>query len=126
MPFAKYGSVHPEWFSLVDGKRVGGLIEGQLCLTNREMTDFFIGEVEKSVEKGAAEAKAAGLPAPRIYDISMNDSGKHCQCDACKAEIARYGLSGYQLRFENAVAAAVGAKHPELLFSVLAYGESEA
>ena len=126
VPFAKYGSVHPEWFSLVNGKRVGGLIEGQLCLTNREMMDFFIGEVEKSVEKGAAEAKAAGLPAPRVYDISMNDSGNHCQCDACKAEIARYGLSGYQLRFENVVAATVGAKHPEQLFSVLAYGESEA
>ena len=126
VPFAKYGAAHPEWFSLVNGKRIGGLIDGQLCLTNREMMEFFIGEVEKSVAKGAAEAKSAGLPAPRIYDISMNDSGKHCQCDACRAEIVRYGLSGYQLRFENAVAAAVGAKHPELLFSVLAYGDSEA
>jgi hypothetical protein len=31
---------------------------------------------------------------PRLYEISMNDNGKACECEACKAEYEKWGKSG--------------------------------
>ncbi|MBR3222234.1 MAG: DUF4838 domain-containing protein [Kiritimatiellae bacterium] len=126
LPFREYGATHPEWYALVNGKRVGGHSDGQMCLTCPGLADEFARRLEAYIVKGAADAAAKGLPAPRIYDISMNDSRNFCTCEACAAATAKYGHSGRQLNFLNAVVAKAAAKHPELLFSTLAYFHSEA
>lgn len=124
-PFEKHGKAHPEWYALRGGKRVGGQTVAQMCLTCPGLADEFAKAVEKSIAQGESEAKARGLPAPRIYDISMNDNRGFCECETCKAETEKYGHSGRQLRFVNAVARKLGAKHPDLLFSTFAYYHSE-
>ena len=126
LPFSKYGAEHPEWYALVNGKRIGGHSNGQMCLTCPGLADEFARRLESYIDKGEADAAAKGLPAPRIYDISMNDSRNFCTCDACATATAKFGHSGRQLNFLNAVTEKAAAKHPDLLFSMLAYFHSEA
>ena len=127
LPFAKYGKEHPEWYSLDKaGKRVGGQVAGQLCLACPGLPEILAGKVEEYIAKGEKEAAAKGLPAPRMYDISMNDNDKYCACETCKASQARHGVSGDQLKFENRVACILARRHPNLLFSVFAYFAGEA
>ena len=123
LPFAKYGKEHPEWYSYreKEGKRVGGIYTGQLCLTNPELVPLLVKLVKKSIVQGEEEAKAKGLAAPTIYALNMNDNRNYCECEACKAEVAKYGHSGQQLRFINAIAAEVGKDRPDLRFKFSAY-----
>lgn len=126
VPWEKYGREHPEYFALLDGKRTGGK-RAQLCLSNPDLPKVMAAHVEEMIAQGEREAQEKGLQPPRLYDMSMNDvRNKSCTCDACKALQATYGVSGYQLLFENKVAKILGAKHPERLFTVFAYYESEA
>ena len=125
LPFAKYGKEHPEWYSLVGGKRIGGHWDGQLCLTCPGLVDEFSRRLEDFIAKGEADAAARGVPAPRIYDISMNDSRSYCQCTNCAAATEMYGHSGLQVKFVNAIAERAAVKHPDLFFSMLAYYYSE-
>lgn len=124
-PFEKEGKIHPKWFALVDGKRVGGNARGQMCLTCPGLKEEFIRRVENSVERDIVNAKEKGLQMPLVYDLSMNDSIKYCTCDSCMRENAKYNHSGRQLNFINDVAAAISAKHPGLMFSTLAYFHAE-
>ena len=132
LPFSQFGKEHPEWFSMRNGRRIGGDSFaggdgkcGQLCLTCPGLPQVLADRIELSIAKGEVEAKAKGLPPPRLYDMSMNDNMCYCECKPCQDEIARYGMSGYQLRFENQVAEILGKRHPDLRFSVFAYHESE-
>ena len=121
IPWAKYGKEHPEWFSLWEGKRVGGVEGGQLCLSNPEVRALLLKILRENIAKGDAAAKAAGVPAPRVYELSMNDTKKYCQCEACMAEVEKYGHSGFHLNFVNEVADEIAKTRPELYISMLTY-----
>lgn len=125
LPFSKYGKEHPEWFSLVDGKRVGGQRTGQLCLSNPEVPVALAARVEEMIAKGKSRAKQIDVPEPRVYDVSMNDNKHYCQCEKCKAVRMAHGHSGEQLLMENKVAEIIGRRHPEVLINVFAYYEGE-
>ena len=125
LPFDKYGKEHPEWYALVNGERKGGQSVAQMCLTCPGLTDEFSRRLEEFIAKGAARAAAKGVPAPRLYDISMNDNRRFCTCSNCVAATAKYGHSGRQLNFVNAIAEKAAKKHPNLLFSTFAYYHSE-
>lgn len=126
LPWAKHGKEHPEWFSLVGGRRIGGMGRGQLCLTNPELKAVFLKLMEQQIAKGEAQARAKGLPPPRLYAIAPNDNRCYCECAACQAEIEKYGHSGYHLHFSNFVAGELGKRHPDLVFTFEAYHESAA
>ena len=121
IPWAKYGKEHPEWFSLWEGKRIGGVEGGQLCLSNPEVRALLLRILRANIAKGDAAAKAAGVPAPRVYELSMNDTKKYCQCEACMAEVEKYGHSGFHLNFVNEVADEIAKTRPELYISMLTY-----
>lgn len=126
LPFAEHGKTHPEWYSLQsDGRREGAQLAGQLCLSCPGLPEVLAARVEEMIAQGAAAAKAKGLPAPRFYDISMNDNKHYCTCEKCRASQKKYGVSGDQLLFENKVAEIVGRRHPEVRLAVLAYYEGE-
>ncbi len=115
VPPEKYFSTHPEWFSMVDGKRQSGY--AQLCLTNPEVLQKVIEGVEKWIVEN---------PKATIFSVSQNDTDYHCQCDNCKAVEKEEGApSGVLLRFVNAVADEVGKKYPNVLIDTLAYQWSE-
>ena len=125
IPWRKYGTEHPEWFSLWEGKRTGGVESGQLCLTNPEVRALLLKVLRENIAQGDATAKAAGVPAPRVYELSMNDSKKYCQCEKCMAEVEKYDFSGFYLNLVNEIADEIAKERPELYFSMLTYLYSE-
>ena len=112
MPAEKYLATHPEFFSLVDGKRQGGQTRGQLCLTNPELLPVFIANVMKRLDENQD---------PQVISVSQNDNKNFCRCPNCTRSDARYGHSGTLLHFVNAVAAAVQEKYPGVTVETLAY-----
>ena len=113
LPASVYLDTHPEWFSLVNGKRIGGQTTGQLCLTNADMKTEFIKNVLKEIETN---------PSAGIIAIDQNDNFNYCQCDNCNAVAKEEGgQSGVLLRFVNSVAYAIGKKYPDFLIEMLAY-----
>jgi hypothetical protein len=117
MPAAKYLETNPEYFSLVDGKRVGGQYQGQLCLTNPAVTRFFIREVRNLIKK---------YPNMNIMSVSQNDNRNYCECENCSRVDAEEGSpAGLMVRFANAIAEGIGADHPEVFIHTFAYQYTE-
>ncbi|HBO42983.1 MAG TPA: hypothetical protein DD670_03420 [Planctomycetaceae bacterium] len=111
LPPDKYFAEHPEWYSLIDGKRISSW--AQLCLTNDSMREEFTRN---------ALALLKQTPNARIISISQNDCFNNCQCDKCKAVEQEEGSpAGLMLRFVNSVAAEIEKTHPEVLVETLAY-----
>ncbi len=111
IPPQKYFGAHPEWFSLVNGKRIAG--GAQLCLTNEEM--------RKELVKNALE-RIRKDPSAGIISIAQNDCGNPCQCEKCQAIVKREGSeSGPLIEFVNKVAADIHKEYPNFLVETLAY-----
>ena len=76
VPPSVYGESHPEYYSLIDGKRVvrdGG--RTQLCLTNPQVYDICVEAVRAALKE---------RPDARIISISQNDWHGNCQCENCR------------------------------------------
>ena len=115
VPPGRYFAAHPEYFSMVNGKRMNGY--HQLCLTNPDVLKISIEKVRQWIKEN---------PKATIFSVSQNDTDGHCQCAACKAVEAEEGApSGVVLRFVNAVADAVAKDYPHVLIDTLAYQWTE-
>ncbi|MBR3652013.1 MAG: DUF4838 domain-containing protein [Victivallales bacterium] len=125
IPFEKYGTDHPEYFSLVNGIRIGGQLKGQLCLTNPALKQMFLSQILLNIKQDKEIAAKKGCPPPRIYDVSMNDNRNICTCDQCKAEQEQFNPSGHYLKFVNWIAGEVAKTYPDLYISTLAYFYTE-
>jgi hypothetical protein len=111
IPPDKYFEDHPEWFSMIDGKRTHN--RGQLCLTNEEMRK----ELVKNLK-----TRLRANPAATIASVSQNDWHGNCQCPKCAAiEKAEGSPAGLMLRFVNAVAEDIEEEFPNVAISTLAY-----
>ncbi|HEX2917157.1 MAG TPA: DUF4838 domain-containing protein, partial [Edaphobacter sp.] len=103
----EYGKSHPEYFSLIDGRRLPGT---QLCLSNREVLEVLTANLKK---------KMADKPSAHYWSVSQNDNDQYCRCGPCTELNTKYGgvPSGSILYFVNDVAKAC----PEKTISTLAY-----
>lgn len=116
IPPEKYFKEHPEYYSLIDGKRHAAIIDSQLCLTNPDVLKVAIDQVMKWIDEH---------PDATSIDVSQNDGQGWCQCEKCAAVVKEEGSqSGPILRFVNAIADAVAEKHPNLWIDTLAYAYS--
>jgi hypothetical protein len=119
VPPSRYFADHPDYYSLVDGKRKSSA-DSQLCLSNP-------GVFQVVVDALVAEAKAN--PKELTLGLSPNDARDgSCQCDACRAADAKFGSpAGTLLDFVNRVAAAVQSALPErrIWVETLAYQYTE-
>ena len=125
VPWAKFGKEHPEWFALWKGKRQGGRMTGQLCLSQPEVRRLLKEGVLRSVATGEAAAQKRGEPSPKLYDLSQNDDFSWCECPACTAAVGRYGQSGFYLTVVNEVADELAKTHPDVFLTTLAYHHTE-
>lgn len=121
---------HPEYFSLVGGKRLpakNGGGPGQLCLTNPDVRRIVVQRLRGFIKQDREKAAKAGTPPPRIYDISQNDAGAaECQCEHCQAIVKREGSeSGPMIDFINAVADSIKDEYPDILVQTFAYNRTE-
>ncbi|MBN2580379.1 MAG: DUF4838 domain-containing protein [Pirellulales bacterium] len=111
VPPEKYFNAHPEYFSLVNGKRLKDY--SQLCCTNEEV-------IRLCTEGTLAAMKA--LPEGRVFSVSQNDCFNYCQCENCQ-KLAREEESQMApvLALVNRVAEAVEREFPNNTVETLAY-----
>ena len=121
LPWSVYGKDHPERYSLQNGKRIGGQVAGQLCLSNPELKGVFLEKLEEKIAQSEKLAAEKGLPPPRMYEISMNDNVYPCTCEACQVDYAKWNRSGQYLKFVNEIAQEARKRHPDILVTMLAY-----
>ncbi|MHC4743252.1 MAG: DUF4838 domain-containing protein, partial [Planctomycetota bacterium] len=111
IPPQTYFKDHPEWFSLLNGKRTAD--HSQLCLTNEEMRKELVKNLRIRLRQN---------PAATIASVSQNDWHNNCQCPKCaEIEKAEGSPAGLMLRFVNAVAADIEEEFPNVAISTLAY-----
>ena len=111
VPKVKYYNNHPEYFSLVNGKRISG--KSQLCLSNPEVLRLCTEGMLDYIKQ---------YPDYYAYCLSQNDCLKPCECNECKKLLDKYGTqSGVMIWFVNKVADAVKNIYPDKLISTYAY-----
>lgn len=106
-----YFKTHPEWFSLINGKRDASAEWWQYDYTN----EAFAAEVGKKVSEYFDK-----YPNTYIYSITANDGWNDdwCECDVC----AKYpSATDIMITFANRVGAEVAKKHPDKRVSILSY-----
>ena len=110
LPPSRHFEAHPEWYSLVGGKRVAQ----QLCLSNDEMAEAYIAETLHRLRE---------MPEANFIQVSQNDQMGACECDACRAIEAEDGgaHSGIYLKFANRVAEAIEKEFPNVMVDTFAY-----
>jgi hypothetical protein len=107
----EFYSSHPEYFSLINGKRVQE--HSQLCLTNPDVLKIMIERIKERMKES---------PEYLIYDVSQNDWHNACQCEKCQALVKQEGSeSGPVIWFVNQVAEAVEKEFPDKFIGTLAY-----
>ena len=113
LPAAKYMKTNPEFFSLRSGKRIGGQMEGQLCLSNPEMRKVFLQNVFAELKKHNN---------PKFISVTQNDNDYHCQCENCLAMDEKFGgVSGTMLDFVNYIAENLEKDYPDVIVQFFAY-----
>jgi len=120
LPPDTYFAEHPEWYSLIDGKRTGK--HSQLCLTNPEVRQIMAKKLREYIESSRAEAEKRGAPAPVVFDVSQNDWNGQCMCDNCQAIAeAEESEAGVMLDFVNYLADTIKDDFPGVYIDTLAY-----
>lgn len=111
MPPDEFFKDHPEYYSLLDGKRTAE--HAQLCLANPEVLRIVTERIKQKIRE---------LPQYLIYDVSQNDWSNPCQCPQCQAVVDREGSqSGPIIQFVNQVADNVQSEFPDKFIGTLAY-----
>ena len=110
LPPKVYFEMHPEWYSLVNGKREAK----QLCLANDEMKAEYIKETLRRLREDSSVD---------FIQVSQNDWSGCCECEKCRAIMEEDGgaPSGPYLRFANDVAEAVEKEFPNVRIDTFAY-----
>jgi hypothetical protein len=115
MPPDKHFKEHPEWYSLIGGKRV----PRQLCTTNPEV-------ISKMVE--VAKQYFQKMPTALAFPIDPWDNLDYCQCERCRAldpkGVDERGLpyvTDRVVHFANAVATGIAKEWPDKYVAFYAY-----
>lgn len=104
----QYFAQHPEYFSMVNGKRVAT----QLCLSNEKVLEITINRLTELMKQN---------PDAEYWSVSPNDEGGYCTCSLCKkVDDEEGGPQGSLIRFVNKVADHFKDKN----ITTLAYGYS--
>ncbi|MCK5862529.1 MAG: DUF4838 domain-containing protein, partial [Candidatus Hydrogenedentes bacterium] len=74
VPPEKYFDEHPEYFSLIQGKRRKE--RTQLCCTNEDVIALVTEEVRR---------RMAAHPEATVFSVSQNDWHNYCECEKCTA-----------------------------------------
>lgn len=111
VPPAVYFAEHPEYFSLVDGKRLG--VKTQLCLTNPEVLAICTEGVRRWMREN---------PDCTIFSVAQNDWYSPCTCETCRALDEWEGShAGSMIWFVNQIADAVAEEFPQNFIHTFAY-----
>lgn len=107
----RYHEQFPEYFSLVNGKRLTDG-SGQICLTNPGALEAVIYEVKKLLQSH---------PQANYISVSEDDNWNYCQCENCKKALEKQSFSDLFFTFVNKVARAIKDEFPHVLVHTFAY-----
>jgi len=111
VPPSEFYNEHPEYFSLIDGKRI--FEKAQLCLSNPEVLEIMTKRLKQKMRKE---------PEILIYSVSQNDWKNPCQCKNCQTIVDKEGSrSGIMVWFVNQVADRIKTEFPKKYVGTLAY-----
>jgi hypothetical protein len=111
VPPEKYFADHPEWYSMIKGKRTHD--RAQLCLTNPQLRDFVVQRSKEWLRE---------CPECEIISITQNDWFGACECPDCKAlDDAEGSHSGTMLAFANYIADKIEPEFPNVAVDTFAY-----
>ncbi len=113
LPASQYLESNPEYFSLRNGKRVGGQFQGQLCLSNPALKQKFLEIVREELRKN---------PDAKVISVTQNDNDNYCQCPECaKIDKAGKSPSASIIAFVNFIAGHVEKEFPGVEVQTFAY-----
>ncbi len=137
LPPEKYFKDHPEWYSMVNGRRQHAPV-GQICMSNPEARRECLKNLLAFAAKDRVENPAE---YPCIYDFTQQDNMSYlCQCPECQKAIAKYtrgkdpkghgenyngGDAGLQLEFINWIATEARKVYPDIKIRTFAYVSTE-
>lgn len=111
VPPEKYFATHPEWYSLLKGKRTHE--RAQLCLSNPGLRDFMVSRVKEWLREA---------PDAQIISVTQNDWFGACECEKCKAiDDAESSPAGSMLAFVNYIAERIEPEFPQVAVDTFAY-----
>ncbi len=112
----KYMKDHPEYYSMIDGKRISDPHRGQLCLTNPDVLKIATEQVFKWIEEH---------PDVDIFSVDQNDNNQYCQCPDCAAlDEKEESNAACMINFVNQIADTVAKRYPQVKLQTLAYNYS--
>lgn len=121
LPPQKYFASHPEYYSLVKGKRESAMFKGQPCFSHPDLPDIFINKLKEFIAKDEAVAKKRGVPAPILYDLSINDNAVWCECELCSKALKTLKRSDLYINFANKIANFLAEYRPGYYLQIAAY-----
>jgi hypothetical protein len=111
VPPEKYFKEHPDWYSLIRGKRTHE--RAQLCLSNPELRDFVVERVKAWLREA---------PEAAIVSVTQNDWHGACECPNCRAiDDAEGSPSGSMITFVNYIAEKIESEFPHVAVDTFAY-----
>jgi hypothetical protein len=111
MPPSEFYDEHPEYYSLIDGKRIHE--QAQLCLTNPDVLDIITDRLKLAMKEN---------PDNLIYSVSQNDWRNPCQCSSCQAIVKEEeSEAGIMVWFVNKIADRIKDEFPDKYIGTLAY-----
>ena len=115
----RYYATHPEYFSLVNGRRERR--RPQLCLTNPDVFNIALSNVIRRIEANRRSPEA-WRRSTRYYGVSQDDWNNYCECPSCAAIDEREeSHSGCVIWFVNKIAEEVEKRYPNVVIETLAY-----
>ena len=112
-PPQKYFAEQPEYYGMVNGKRVATPWECQLCLSNPDVLQICTESLRKVMREN---------PDYMVYSMEQGDNWSYCTCPECNAIAEQYGgQSGLNLWFVNQVADAIKDEFPDKYVGTFAY-----
>lgn len=112
----EYFESHPEYFSLVDGKRKKEHTE--LCLSNPDVYKIVLKKLNKWIDDN---------PDCDVFSVAQDEWMGHfekmaCECEKCKEIDEKYkSQSGSIINFVNRLANDIKDSHPNVLLHTFAY-----
>lgn len=111
LPPDTYFEEHPEYYSLVGGKRLKE--RSQLCCTNEEVIRLVTEEVHR---------RMLAHPEATVFSVSQNDWHNYCECESCtRLAEAEGSQMAPVLHLVNEVARMAAREFPGKLVDTLAY-----
>jgi len=96
---------HPEWFALIDGKRVE---HSQFCTSNKDACQFYVDNMLKFLNEN---------PEIKYFGPWPHDMGNWCECEQCKGR----SIGDRYLELNNMVYRTLKEKRPDVTFTHFPY-----